>query len=169
MTPDFLRASIGGRKEKMEASLGILLPENWPDILSILKLRLQQLEADPELQPWLLRAMRLRSTNTMIGHIGFHTKPGASYLRDWCVEGVEFGCTVFSGYRRQGFAREASLGLMQWARKAHGIADFIVTIGRENEASRALFSRLGFTGVGSHVDEVDGIEDIFIRRFRVAT
>ena len=164
MTPEFLRASIAGKAEVAEALLGGSLPKDWPCELRILRLRLEQLEADPTLQPWSLRAMRLRSTNAMIGHIGFHTRPGAPYLREWSPEGVEFGCTVFSAYQRQGFAREASLGLMNWATDMHGVTEFVVTIGRNNHASHALFSGLGFAKVGSHVDDVDGLEDILIRR-----
>jgi RimJ/RimL family protein N-acetyltransferase len=166
MTPEFLRASIDGSIDRAESLLRASLPEGWPCIPSLLRLRLGQLEADPTLQPWLLRAMRLRSTNSMIGHIGFHTRPGAPYLKEWSVAGVEFGCTVFPAYRRQGYAREASLRLMRWAKDVHDVPEFVVTIGRDNEPSKALFSGLGFVPVGSHVDEVDGLEDIFIRTSR---
>lgn len=126
-------------------------------------MRLEQLESNPALQPWLLRAMRLNDTGHMVGHIGFHTEPGEPYLQDWAPGGVEFGCTVFSAHRRRGYAREASLALMQWARDIHGVTEFLVTVGRDNLASRALALSLGFARVGSHVDEVDGLEDIFIR------
>ena len=164
MTPEFLRACLAGMTERAAALLALSLPASWPDSPSILQLRLEQLEGDPTLQPWLLRAMRRRSDGAMIGHIGFHTKPGPAYLKDWSPDAVEFGCTVFPDYRRRGFAREASLGLMRWAQKFSGVSEFVVSIGRENEASRALFAGLGFTRVGSHVDEIDGIEDVFVYR-----
>ena len=163
MTPEFLRASIDREIGKAERLLNLSLPTDWPDDPSILSLRLEQLESNPALQPWLLRAMRLRDTGEMVGHIGFHTAPGAPYLQDWAPAGVEFGFTVFSAYRRRGYAREASLALMQWACEVHGITEFLITVGRENMASTALAAALGFGKVGSHIDEVDGVEDVFIR------
>ena len=168
MTPSFLRASLDGDIERAQELLGVSLPGSWPDIPTVLELRLKQLESDPALQPWLLRAIRLRATGDMIGHIGFHTAPGPSYLEHWCPDGVEFGCSVFASHRRRGYAREACIELMQWARATHGIAAFVVTVGRGNAASLALASALGFELAGAHVDEVDGVEDILIRRLAAA-
>lgn len=96
----------------------------------------------------------------MIGHIGFHTAPGAEYLRSWSPGAVEFGFGVFSPYRRQGYAREASLALMRWAHSVHGVKKFVVSIGPDNIASQALAAQLGFNRIGSQMDELDGVEDI---------
>lgn len=68
------------------AIIGLRLPPDWPDMGDVLALRLEQLDRDPALQPWLLRAMALRS-GVMIGHIGFHTSPGAQYLEPWRPRG----------------------------------------------------------------------------------
>jgi [ribosomal protein S5]-alanine N-acetyltransferase len=162
MTPDFLRASLGGDLAEAERHIGLRLPTTWPDLRSILALRLGQLESDPALQPWLLRAVGLRSNREMIGHIGFHSSPDAAYLEQWSPGGVEFGFDISPAYRRQGYAREAAAGLMQWARDVHGVTSFVVTISPSNEASRALAKGLGFVRVGAHVDEVDGPEDVFV-------
>jgi RimJ/RimL family protein N-acetyltransferase len=161
MAPDFLRASIDGNLAEAATFIQASLPDGWPDIVPILRMRLGQLEVDPALAPWLLRAILLNGSGAMIGHIGFHTAPGPAYLQEWSPSAVEFGITVFSPHRRQGYAREASHALMQWARDVHGVTDFIVTVGRTNAASRALVADLGFQSVGSHVDEVDGIEDVY--------
>lgn len=162
MTPAFLRASLSGDIAKAEGHIGLSLPTTWPDIRSVLALRLEQLESSSTLQPWLLRAIGLRAARDMVGHIGFHTSPGADYLRRWSPGGVEFGFTIFPPYRRNGYAREASLALMQWARDSHGVSSFVVTISPGNEASRALAAGLGFVRVGAHVDEVDGPEDVLV-------
>jgi [ribosomal protein S5]-alanine N-acetyltransferase len=162
MTPGFLRASLSGDLREAEKHIGLTLPETWREIQSVLALRLGQLESDPTLQPWLLRAIGLRSKREMIGHIGFHTSPGADYLREWSPGGAEFGFTVFPPHRRNGYAREASLALMQWARDVHGVMSFVVTISPQNEASLALASGLGFIRVGAHHDEVDGPEDVLV-------
>lgn len=162
MAPSFLRASLTRNLGEAEKHIGLTLPETWPDSPDVLALRLEQLERDPALQPWLLRAIGLRSNLRMIGHIGFHTSPGASYLEQWSPGGVELGFTVFSPYRRNGYAREASLALMKWAHDVHAVTSFVVTISPDNEASLSLAKDLGFIRVGAHHDEVDGIEDVCV-------
>src|SRR5262245_60823926 len=84
MTPAFLRASLGWNVREAEQLLQLSLPAEWPgEHTDVLSLRLKQLEADPALQPWLLRAMALRGTGVMVGTIGFHTAPGADHLRQF--------------------------------------------------------------------------------------
>jgi RimJ/RimL family protein N-acetyltransferase len=51
---------------------------------------------------------------------------------------------------------------MQWANETHRITGFVVTISPNNVASRALVAGLGFVRAGSHLDEVDGIEDVLV-------
>lgn len=162
MTPAFLRASVEGNLVEAERQIQLTLPENWPEIRPVLELRLKQLESNPDLQPWLLRAIGLRSTRAMVGHIGFHDQPGADYLREWSPGGVEYGFTIFPPHRRKGYAREASLALMQWAQDLHGVTAFVVTISPSNVASHALAADLGFVRAGSHLDEIDGVEDVFV-------
>ena len=140
--------------------LGAKLPEGWPDCAPLLQSRLKQMEADTAYEPWSLRAMVLRANRVMVGHIGFHTKPGAGYLRPYSPAAVEFGFEVFPPFRRLGLAREASLALMHWATTVHGQRMFIVSIRPDNVSSQALAAQLGFVRIGSHIDEVDGVEDI---------
>jgi RimJ/RimL family protein N-acetyltransferase len=160
MTPEFLRASLAGNLRAAERLVGLSLPEDWPDCPAFLALRLGQIEADAAVQPWLVRAIGLRSTRTMVGHIGFHTAPGAEYLAAISPGAAEFGYTVFAPFRRQGYAREAALGLMQWAREEHHVPAFIMSISPDNLPSQALAAQLGFVKIGSHIDEVDGLEEI---------
>jgi ribosomal-protein-alanine N-acetyltransferase len=162
MTPAFLRASLSGDLAEAERHVGLTLPKTWPDIQTVLALRLEQLDSDPTLQPWLLRAIGHRNSREMVGHIGFHSSPGADYLAQWSPAGAEFGFTIFPPHRRKGYAREASLALMQWAREVHDVTSFVVTISPSNGPSVALASSLGFVRVGAHVDEVDGPEDVFV-------
>ena len=56
--------------------------------------------------------------------------------------------------------REACLALMGWAQAANGVQNFVLTIRPDNTASQALAAQLGFVRIGSHEDDVDGIEDI---------
>ncbi len=166
MTPAFLAASLAGDRDEAERQIGLSLPRDWPSIPEILTMRLWQLEADPKLQPWLLRAIGLRGSAEMVGHIGFHAAPGAAYLEEWCPGGVEFGFTVFPAHRRAGYAREASNALMAWATDRHGVTGFVLSVAPDNAPSQALTRSLGFVRVGMHVDEADGPEDVFVRRVR---
>ena len=160
MTPSFLRASLEQNVRQAERILGFALPEGWPEHTDVLSLRLRQLEADATLQPWLLRGIVLRSDAVVVGHIGFHTAPGAPYLRQYSPAGVEFGFTIFPQYRRRGYAREASVALMRWAHEVHGVTSFVLSIRPDNKESQSLARSLGFTRIGSHLDEVDGWEDV---------
>jgi len=160
-TPAFLRASLRSDRAEAERLLGVPLPADWPgERERMLSLRLEQLEEDPSLEPWLARAIVLRGDRVMVGHIGFHTGPNPDYLLPYSPGGVEFGFRVEEPYRRRGYAREASLALMRWAHDEHGVAKFIMTISPENVASQSLAAGLGFVRIGSHIDEVDGLEEI---------
>ena len=161
MTPPFLRASLEGKLLDAERELRLLLPKDWPGkTAKALSLRLKAIEEEPAIQPWLLRAMVRRGTGVMVGYIGFHAAPDAEYLRPYVPGGVEMGFTVFPAFRRQGFAREASTALIRWAMDTRGVTSFALTIRPDNRPSQALAAQLGFVRIGSHMDEVVGLEDI---------
>jgi ribosomal-protein-alanine N-acetyltransferase len=161
-TADFMRASLAGDLPTAEILLGIPLSITWPEFPDTLARRLKQLEADPSLEQWLLRAIVLRDEHIMVGHIGFHEAPGPEHYRDIAPGAAEFGYTIYEPYRRRGYAREAALALMDWAHREHGVPRFVLTISPENAPSQALAIKLGFVRIGSHIDEVDGLEDILV-------
>jgi RimJ/RimL family protein N-acetyltransferase len=165
MTPEFLRAS-GARDQRLaEQILGLKIPPDWFEEQALIKMRLEQLQENPALQPWLLKAIRLKEQQQMVGYIGFHTSPGPHYLEQIAPGGIEFGYTIFQAFRRQGYAREASLALMAWAREEHDVSRFILTISPVNAPSIRLAEQLGFKPTGGvHFDEVDGPEHIFERK-----
>ena len=162
LTPDFLRASLAGDRGMCTAILGAAMPLEWPEpgYRDVLAMRLDELQADPALQPWLMRAMVDRASRAMVGDIGFHTAPAPEYLQPYSPKAVELGFGVCAPYRRRGYAHEAVDAMMQWAHGQHGVTEFIVSIRPDNIASHALAVRLGFVKISSHVDEVDGVEDI---------
>jgi [ribosomal protein S5]-alanine N-acetyltransferase len=160
LTPEFMQAILRHEIAEAERLLGVPLPADWSDCERLLSLRLAQLEADPAIQPWLLRAIVCRNDRLMIGRIGFHEAPGPPHLQQVSPGAAEFGFEVFESFRRQGFAREASLALMQWATQTHGVTRFVLTIRPDNAPSQALAARMGFKRIGEHIDEIDGLEDI---------
>jgi RimJ/RimL family protein N-acetyltransferase len=156
----FLRASLARDEAAAERIAKLQIPREWFEVEDYLKLRLSQLENDPSLEPWLLRAMRLKATRTMVGYLGFHSAPGPDYLGNLSPGGVELGYTVFAKFRRQGYAREATVALMDWAHRAHAVTRFVVSISPDNLPSLNLAASLGFSKIGAHIDEKDGPEDI---------
>jgi RimJ/RimL family protein N-acetyltransferase len=54
---------------------------------------------------------------------------------------------------------------MRWAHQIHGVTRFVLSIRPDNIASQALAAGLGFVRIGSHIDEVDGLEEILEHRF----
>lgn len=164
LTPEVLRAALASNFEDAARLLGLSIDGDLSGCGAVFAMRLRQIEADPAFQAWSLRAMTIRGSGRMIGNIGFHTAPGADYLKPYCPEAVEFGFGVFPQYRRQGYAREASLAMMKWANETHGVTAFVLTIRPDNTASQALAAQLGFVKIGSHIDDVDGLEEILLRR-----
>ena len=164
MTPAVLRLVLAGEGRKAGELLGISAPADWQIPIGAVELRLRELEADPGLQPWLLKAISLRDRGLFVGHIGFHTAPGPEYLASLSPGAVEFGFGILEPWRRQGIAAEASEAMMRWARDVHQVQRFILCISPENPASLGVAATLGFHPISSHIDEHDGPEDIFERR-----
>ena len=156
-----LQYSLAGDSDALQNLLGVNVPPDWFAAKALIYLRYQQIMRTPEYQPWSLRAIILREKGMLIGHIGFHTLPGAAYLHPYAQNGVEFGFTVFPDFRHNGYAREASIALMEWAYQQQAVSKFILTISPDNIPSLKLAQGLGFKKIGSHVDEVDGVEDIY--------
>jgi ribosomal-protein-alanine N-acetyltransferase len=163
LTVPFFEASQARDRGRAAALLGAAVPDEWFEEEAIMGIRLGDLRGDPSLLSWLMRAMVRREDQVMVGHCGFHGRPGAAYLEPYAPGGAEMGYTVFPAYRRQGYATEAVRGLMGWAAAEHGVPAFVLSVAPANAPSQAIVRRLGFVKVGSHVDPEDGVEEIFAR------
>jgi RimJ/RimL family protein N-acetyltransferase len=152
--------------DRAEELTGLSGMARWEGQSRFLKMRLKQLEDDPSLGEWLGRLVIVREKAALVGRIGFHTGPEPDYLRELGLEGIEFGYKIFAPFRRRGYAKEAVYALMQWARDARNVSVFVLSIAPDNNASLALAKNMGFRKVSSHVDEVDGPEDIYTLRYR---
>ena len=138
------------------------MPEGWPDEhdARFLRLRRDQMRKDPGAQEWLVRAICHREpARTMIGHVGFHGKPGVNAAKS--EDAVEVGYTIFEPYRGRGYATEAVRAVLRWARQRHGITHFVASVSPENEPSLAIVRKLGFVQTGEQWDEEDGLELVF--------
>ena len=163
MSPDFLEACLKGELELASQTIDLLIPPDWLEMKWLMELRWKQMRENPALVPWVLRAVGLRETKTMIGHIGFHTLPGADYLNPYAPGSVEFGYSIFPNQRRMGYASEAAQALMDWATREHAVTRFVVSIDPANMPSLGLAQRFGFRKVGTVTDDKGGVEDVFLR------
>ena len=164
MGPAFLEAMLAADRARAAQIGGFHIPDDLPLKKQTLQRRLRQIQANPDLQPWLLRAIVINETRTMCGRIGFHSQPGPEDLCDIAPDGVELGYAIGERFRRQGFAKEAALTLMRWAFETHDQRAFVLSIAPDNVASLAMARSLGFREVGSHMDKEDGLELYFARR-----
>lgn len=159
LSREFMAALVDGRRDEAASLVGITMPDEWPDEhdLRFLQFRQNQLAKDPGHEPWLVRALTLRTAGRpMIGHAGFHGKPGVNALK--AEDAVELGYTVFEEYRGRGYATEAVRALMKWAAEEHRIRRFVASVSPENAPSLAIVRKLGFVEVGQHWDDEDGLE-----------
>ena len=147
--------------------VGAVVPPELRDNLTSFVFAKLRLDEDALYQPWSARAIILADSGTVIGHIRFHSRPDPVDLHPFARDAIEFGYTIFPDYRRQGYAAEASGAMMAWAQAMVGVRNFVATISPNNVASLALIARLGFELVGQVVDEVDGVEDVFLRQIGV--
>jgi RimJ/RimL family protein N-acetyltransferase len=168
LSTEDLLSSLSHRTQTLERSLQISVPAEWYEERVLFRVRHEQMENEPGYLPWSLRAMVLRDQKLMVGFITFHSQPGAAYLLPYSDYAVEFGYTVFTAFRRQGYAREASLAMMRWAYEQQHVPEFILSIAPGNLPSRLLAQGMGFVQVGTSMDEVDGPEDIFKLRYAPA-
>lgn len=165
LSPPIIRAILRNDAERTATLLGVRTPALWRGSRTILEMRLRQMMTQPDLVPWLLRAMIHRENRELIGHLGFHTGPDPAYLRELGLNGIEYGYTVFEPHRRKGYAREAAAALMTWARDTHGISDFVLSIAPTNEPSLRLARAFGFRYHSVFTDPDDGVEHIYTGRY----
>jgi RimJ/RimL family protein N-acetyltransferase len=160
LSPAALDALLAGRTADAETLIGGRLADGWPDgDEGYFRLRLGQMQGDPSLRRWIVRALVLRDSREVVGHAGFHGPPGVNGKKDPAA--VEVGYKVFEPFRGRGLAAEAAQALMDWAREEHGVRRFILSIAPTNDPSLAIAAKLGFAQTGEQWDEEDGLELVF--------
>jgi RimJ/RimL family protein N-acetyltransferase len=146
-----LDAFISGDLPRARELTDYKVPDDFPGrVLNVLELRRMQLAADPALAPWSARAMVRREDRVMVGYINFHGAPGVNSIE--APGAAELGWSVFASERRRGYATEAALRLMDWARTEHGVQRFISSTTPENTPSLRVHEKLGFRRTGQVVD-----------------
>jgi [ribosomal protein S5]-alanine N-acetyltransferase len=157
MSVPFMRSLLARDLTTAATEIGAAVPSDLPDRLDgFLQFRLADLAVDPDVQPWLGRAIVATGPDgpRVIGSVGFHAPPDASRC-------VEVGYHVEPEYRRQGVVTEAIGALFDWAVREHGVTRFRAAIAPDNVASLGVVARLGFHQAGVQLDDVDGTELLF--------
>lgn len=156
-----LAATAAKDVEATQRLIGLKLPEVWFEESWVSELRLNQWKNDPEYGPWSIRAIALKSTGQIIGNFNCHDRPRPFQFHDETGLAIEMGYTIFEPWRRKGIANEAITGFMAHARQ-HDVRWVLLSISPENQPSLAFAKKLGAEHIGSHIDEKDGPEDIFL-------
>lgn len=163
MERETVEACLAGKLTEASRLLDATIPAELLEEPAALSFAKARLDDDPRYGPWSIRAMVHREERRMVGHIRFHTAPDPDYLQPYARGALEFGYHVFEGDRRRGYATEAVGAAMDWAQADFGIRRFIVTVSPDNPPSLSLIAGCGFRKIGEHVDEIDGVEHIFLR------
>ncbi len=116
--------------------------------------RVPQVKADPTCNKWFVRWIVLKEKQEIIGSTSFHGAPDSEGM-------LEIGLGIESEYQRQGFAKEALLGMWRWAVTFPEVRTFRYTVSPDNAASIAVIKYFGFEFKGQQMDEIDGAEDIY--------
>lgn len=160
-----LAATIERDREAVERLLGLAVPQDWLAEAWLAEMRFEQWQDDPPYAPWSIRAIALKETGQMLGHMNCHDRPRPDLLEGRAPNGIELGYTIFEPHRRRGYAFEAITGYMGWA-AARGVDNVVLSISPDNQASLALAGKFAIEHIGSHIDEIDGYEDIYLIRLR---
>lgn len=158
MSMELMEALLGGDLRSAQKMVGYRIPSDWPEVMeSVLQFRIPLARAHPDALPLLLLAMVLRDDpEVVVGRLGFHGPVDDDGM-------LEIGYEVFPAYRRQGYAREAVVAMLQWAQRDPAVLRFRASVSPENAPSRNLVTGLGFVEVGSQWDDEDGEETLFER------
>lgn len=158
MTAYFLENDL----ESAAILLKAKIPAEMSDHPSAFSYSLKQFEDEGYL-PWAARAIIQQEGNQMVGLVRFHSKPNPEYLQTYATNAVEFGYRIIKDYRKKGYATEAVTAMMDWANTNFRIENFIASVSPENKDSLNLISKLGFKKISEEMDDIDGLEYVFLK------
>jgi len=136
-------------------SLGFEDPDDVlnPDT-SPLRYRSDQVRANPEVNPWLLRLAVDRASATIVGYGNFHDAPDERGM-------VEVGYSVLPRWQRRGYGREIALTMWRYAVQHPDVRVLRASVSPDNLASQSIITGAGLARVGEQWDDVDGLEWVF--------
>ena len=151
-----LSALVSGNLADASRITGFDLPETFLSYSWLWELRLEQLQATPEDEPWVAWVVARAADRTVIGRSGFHAAPDPDGM-------VEVSYAVEPEFRGRGYARAMVAALIAFAKRHPEARVLRASISPGNTASLATLAPFGFAHVGEQDDEIDGIELVFER------
>ena len=162
LTTECLRAFQDGEHIQAGATGGFKVTPDCPLLgHSSIQRRLNMMNRDPQQHPWMYRAIVRKEDNVMVGHISFHHKAPDPDLLEYSDNAVELGYAIELGYRRNGYAKESALGMMDWAINQR-VHTFVLSISPVNIPSTRMAESMGFRKISERIDETDGLEYVYI-------
>jgi len=160
IAPEVIRLLVDGQRDQAQVVACIAFPGEFPtldELSGFLPIQLQRMEAEPAQRGWMARFIVVREPGRQLaGHCGFHGPPAT-------IGRAEIGYTVFTPFRRRGYAKEAATALREWAFD-QGEREVFASVAPANAASLAVVRALGFEQVGEQIDDIDGLELVFVAR-----
>jgi ribosomal-protein-alanine N-acetyltransferase len=138
MTFDFICDKMNANESFIEKQGIKINKDSWMnsdviDILPILKDNLSKSATPDGYGAWLFI---LRESDCVIGGGGFKGAPDANRT-------IEIGYDIYEEYRRKGYATEAVLALINWARKTNGDIRITADCEVNNIASMKVLKKVG--------------------------
>ena len=126
--------------ESALAELNINPAIGWPDLeildtMPRILINLNKVQSPSGFESWMILN---KSTNTLVGDIGFKGSPNEH-------GGIDLGYGIVKSETQKGFAKEAALGLLEWASKQPGVKAITANCSRDNFASQNILAFLKFT------------------------
>ena len=126
---------------------GVISNENLPRTYPI-----KDVGENPDNIRWYYRMIINRESNVAVGSVSFHKAPDERGM-------LEIGIGIADAERGQGFAKEALLGMWNWAARQPGVKYLRYTVSPNNAPSLSIINKFGFPLVGEQVDE-DGSQEL---------
>jgi [ribosomal protein S5]-alanine N-acetyltransferase len=116
--------------------------------------RVPQVKENPDTNKWFVRFIVLADSREIIGSTSFHGAPDSTGM-------IEIGLGIEDAFQKQGFAREALIGMWLWACEFPEVKTLRYTFSPDNLASIKVIEYFGFAFMGQQIDEIDGPENIY--------
>jgi ribosomal-protein-alanine N-acetyltransferase len=139
--PPTAAAALPDNRQGAQQIIGATLHPDWPhrDLLDVLPRHAAAAPGEARFGIWLIVE---RASETVVGDIGFFGPP--------TPEGtVEIGYSIAADRRRRGYATEAALALIEWARREANVSAVLARCEEDNVPSIRTLERLGFARTGS--------------------
>jgi ribosomal-protein-alanine N-acetyltransferase len=117
----------------------------WPDLETLdtlprILINLNKVQSPSGFESWMVLD---KSTNTLVGDIGFKGIPNER-------DEIDLGYGIVKSETQKGYAKEAALGLIEWAFKQTEVKAITANCSKDNLASQNILAFLNFKKLREH-------------------